>query len=126
MLDKLKVIDELQRTIPTLFKESSEELNNARTLFSWLLENPSVLETIRKAGGPSPMPIWHGPLDATNFVMPQTYPYAVSSVDGSQIYPDKHQGVPCYLINSGIAQFVYDADKFCEAFFGSKRLHPNG
>ena len=34
-------------------------------------------------------------------------PYSVTGIDGSQIYPDKHQGTTCYLLNIGTVQLFY-------------------
>ena len=56
---------------------------------------------------PYPVPLWQGPLEAVYSEEPQKHPYGVVATDGSQIYPDKHQGVSCYLINTGVVEFVY-------------------
>ncbi len=56
---------------------------------------------------PYPMPSWEGSLDQVVEIKGREHPYGVVATDGSQIYPDKHQGVPCYVLNTGIAQFAY-------------------
>ena len=107
MLDKQKVMQELERSIPPLLKESSDEYSTVRTLFTWLQQHPDAVELLKKTGTPYTIPSWEGLLDAVVPIAPHEHPYVVLAVDGSQIYPDKHQGVSCYLVNSGVVHFVY-------------------
>ena len=107
MLDLVKVIRELERAMPTLYTESTNEREAARTLFYALLEHPQLLEQLKEKQSPYPVPLWKGTLDEHALVEPHPHPYGVLAVDGSQIYPDKHQGMQCYLINSGIVHFTY-------------------
>lgn len=107
MLDKQKVMYELERSIPTLFKESADEHAVAYALFTWLRQHPEMIEQLKKISVPYPVPSWQGNLDEITAVVPHEHPYAVLAADGSQIYPDKHQGVSCYLVNTGIVHFVY-------------------
>ncbi|MCL5436635.1 MAG: DNA double-strand break repair nuclease NurA [Candidatus Dependentiae bacterium] len=37
------------------------------------------------------------------------HPYAVAAVDGSQIYPDRHEGVPFFLVRAAAVKFGYAA-----------------
>lgn len=110
MLDTLKIIQELERAIPDLFTEIADEQLLSKKLFTWLQEHPEAVEELKGIQKPYSVPQWTGALDATSVVQQQAHPYAVIATDGSQIYPDKHQGVPCYVLNSGTAQFVYTAD----------------
>lgn len=109
MLDPVKVMQELERVLPALYTESSNERESARVLLYALLENPGLMERLKEFQAPFPLPLWKGPLDAHWPIAPHEHPYSVIAVDGSQIYPDKHQGMQCYLINSGIVQFAYGA-----------------
>ena len=56
---------------------------------------------------------WSGQLDATYAVQDNISVYQVVAVDGSQIYPDKHQGIGCFLINIGSIILRYIPEKFC-------------
>lgn len=103
---------ELERVMPGLYQESTDERETARTLLYALLENPELIERIKEHQSPYPVPLWKGTLDAHTPVTPHEHPYSVVAVDGSQIYPDKHQGMPCYLINSGIVHFAYAQQSF--------------
>lgn len=107
MLDPVKVMKELERVMPEVYKESTDERDAARRMLHALLENQELLERCRQPHSPYAVPLWQGPLDAQIAVSPHGHPYAVAAVDGSQIYPDKHQGMQCYLINSGMVHFVY-------------------
>ncbi len=40
-------------------------------------------------------------------VKPQQHPYTVIGIDGSQIYPDRHEGVRCALTNTSAVTFTY-------------------
>ena len=46
-------------------------------------------------------------LDAIYDMVPKIFPYQALSADGSQIYPDRHQGISCSLINIGTVHFSY-------------------
>ncbi len=105
MLDPLKIMQEIARALPDLYAELSHEYIRAHELFLFIREHPEILEALKV--GPNPVPLWEGPLDARVPIRQQPHPYAVIATDGSQIYPDKHQGVPCFVLNSGTAQFVY-------------------
>ena len=108
MLDKQKVMQELLKTVPGFFKETANELSSARQIFTWLQNNPSVHDKLQALESPIIIPSWQGRFDIVTTITPHEYPYAVIAVDGSQIYPDRHQGMSCYLLNSGVAHFLYN------------------
>ncbi len=107
MLNPLKLTKELQRSLPNLYNQIYTEHLDAQKLFIWLLDHQDEITALT---GPTPVPLWQGPLNQVHDVIQQPHPYAVLATDGSQIYPDKHQGVSCYVLNSGVAQFIYGAD----------------
>lgn len=107
MLDKQKVMQELIQSVPTLFKETTNERALAHAIFSWLQNNPSEAEKLQALQSSFAIPTWQGAFDAIMPIEPHEHPYAVVAVDGSQIYPDRHQGLSCYLLNSGVAHFMY-------------------
>jgi hypothetical protein len=105
MLDPIKIMEEIARALPDLYAELSKDYARSQEIFEWLRAHQEVIETLRS--GPQSIPLWEGPLDATMTIVPQEHPYAVAAADGSQIYPDKHAGVPCFVLNSGTASFRY-------------------
>ncbi len=121
MLDKQKVMQELIKSVPTLFKETAHERAYAQEVFGWMQQNPALVEQIKSQESAITIPSWQGSIDATVPVVPHEHPYAVVAVDGSQIYPDRHQGMACYLLNSGVAHFVYD-EKSSVRLFSSPAL----
>ena len=60
----------------------------------------------------SALALWqqHAIAIKTYEVSPASDAYSVCAVDGSQIYPDRHEGFSEYLLNIGTARFVYGAD----------------
>lgn len=107
MLDKIKCLQELELHIPRFYKEANQELHTAQKLFSWLLQNPELLHSLKDLDTPCSVPTWEGALDQVAPVVPYDKPYAVVAADGSQVYPDRHRSIPCYLLNSGIVHFQY-------------------
>ncbi len=107
MLNILKIIDQLEKALPKLFAEMTDEQAALKQFFQWLQEHPEAIEALKGVASPYPLPSWAGSLDQVFEVKSREHPYGVVATDGSQIYPDKHQGVPCYVLNTGIAQFRY-------------------
>jgi hypothetical protein len=53
------------------------------------------------------LPGWTNRLDQEYDLEQEHFPYTVIAIDGSQIYPDRHQGIPCFLINIGSVLMCY-------------------
>ena len=68
------------------------------------------------------------PSDAV-LVQPMSDAYCALAVDGSQIYPDRHQGIGCFLLNMGVVQLHYGEDGYAlfdsvpYVFGGDYRIH---
>jgi hypothetical protein len=58
------------------------------------------------------VPAWHASLPDYQVYVPIQEAYYLVSIDGSQIYPDRHQGINCFLINIGITAFDYEQGSF--------------
>lgn len=56
---------------------------------------------------PWSLPSWHEPLAHTVPIASYGEPYTIISSDGSQIYPDRHTGISCGLINIGTVVIPY-------------------
>lgn len=85
MLDKIKVFQDLKNIVPQVFNVIDQEIEQIKNYW-----DKSFLS------------------QQSNFtVVRNTFPYSILAVDGSQIYPDRHQGISCFLINIGRAQFCY-------------------
>lgn len=49
-------------------------------------------------------------------VLPQRHPYRVGAVDGSQVYPDHHEGVPFFLVHAAAVFFEYGETAAASSF----------
>ncbi|MGB8468025.1 MAG: DNA double-strand break repair nuclease NurA [Candidatus Babeliales bacterium] len=85
MLHKDKIMRELEGAQNLLWYDNHEALAYARQLWQAHGEHRLI-----------PLSAYHGE-------------YAAYAVDGSQVYPDRHQGLQCALINIGTVQFLYGA-----------------
>ena len=107
MLDHAKVLLALNTIKDELFADASQEISIAREAFKRIAEDPSFQEKAAAISSPWVIPSWEGRIDRTFPVLPMHEPYQVISVDGSQVYPDRHQGTACYLINVGSIYIPY-------------------
>lgn len=106
MLDRSKLLRELQQVTPSLFNDYSAEYEIARKVWQQITSDGAFALKARAAHTTLNTPTWLGPLDQATPIPPIT-DYCALAVDGSQIYPDRHQGVACYLINIGSVAITY-------------------
>ena len=109
MLDRIKVLSQLQQLGDSLFQDISAEYAIARESFERICADPDFQEKTKQINCPWILPSWQGPLDALFKINSEVGNYAVLGVDGSQIYPDRHQGTGCFLINIGSVLIEYGA-----------------
>jgi len=107
MLNHSQVLAQLQAVSNALFLDHSEQYAIARASFARLCADSQLSEKIKNLTGSWAVPQWNGPLDAVVPVATSSSAYSVIGIDGSQIYPDKHQGTGCFLINIGLTHFSY-------------------
>lgn len=107
MLHHAKVMQALLALQDDLFTDNSAHLAIARASWQRLAADPTFIFKIREINSPWLLPSWQGAVDAIETIEPLYEPYHVVSVDGSQIYPDRHQGSSCYLINIGTVHLSY-------------------
>lgn len=108
MLDRVKLFTELNRVSSDLFLDDSDAFKLLHADWKKVCADPLIMQKIRAASVSWPVPSWNGRLDSACAVSFNPGAYHVASVDGSQIYPDRHMGVSCYLINTGTVVFHYD------------------
>lgn len=107
MLDRSKVIQVLQQASIDLFVGFVQEIDIARHVWSNISQDDAFQKKIHAVQQSLLIPTWQGLLAPCTTITPADYPYTVIAVDGSQIYYDKHQGPPCFLINIGFMQLTY-------------------
>lgn len=99
-------MQELERVSGSLFFDISDELRIAQRVWHEISEDPTFIFKAREAKTDWLMPTWIDPLGnrSASYACKE---YTVYSVDGSQIYPDRHQGTSCSLINVGRVTLAY-------------------
>jgi hypothetical protein len=108
MLNRQKVMQELQQVVPHLFSTSTEERQQAQQVWQWLLDHPTEADALKCCNSSWPLPLWQESLSTAQVIATEKLSYAVTAVDGSQIYPDRHQGIGCYLLNIGAVTLTYN------------------
>lgn len=101
MLHHAKVMQALVELQEELFSDASTHIEAARASWNRIMQDPTFADKIRTIDSPWLLPSWQGPISTVYTVAPLYEPYQVIAIDGSQIYPDRHQGSSCYLINIG-------------------------
>ncbi len=107
MLDRSKLLKELTRFSEKLFLDTSQEFDLAQKVWNQIAHDSTFPYKIKSLKSPWILPTWNDPLNEVVTVSQGIQRYAVLAVDGSQIYPDRHQGIACYLINVGAIQLRY-------------------
>ena len=107
MLDRVKLMQELQHISSALFIDLSPTLSRVRYIWEALCNDPVFAYRLQELASARFFPNWVGRLDDVALSKKYTSPYAIVAIDGSQIYPDKHQGTSCALINIGIVMLNY-------------------
>lgn len=107
MLDRTKLVAALHQVSNKLFIDNALEYEIALASWLRLCQDPVLLAKLAQADSPWPLPMCVGSLDAVSSISPFMDDYQVLAVDGSQIYPDRHQGTGCFLINIGSVHLSY-------------------
>lgn len=107
MLDRTKLLKELSATASLLCDSYVRERAQAQVIWQKLCADTERIELIQDQEWPFLVPSWVGNLNKPVEVFCDRSDYTVFAVDGSQVYPDRHQGMACYLLNIGTAFFRY-------------------
>jgi hypothetical protein len=100
MLNKARLFKEIEKISDVIFYDHSKELEITQTNWQTICTDEEFQENVKKSQLPLILPTWQKNLDAKFKIEPITQ-YTLVSVDGSQIYPDRHQGTSCFLLNIG-------------------------
>lgn len=110
MLNQAKVLKALHERTKPFFAMYQQERLEAQSLFEQVAKDSSLalkIVVFSSQFTQTGLPYWSDSLDQKWSIDSQRNVYSVVAVDGSQIYPDRHQGVDCYLINIGTVLFTY-------------------
>ena len=108
MLNRAKLMQELELISNELFADDSHLFKELLADWKMVCADPLMAQKIKAAQVSWPVPSWDGRLNERLTVNIVGDGYHIISVDGSQIYPDRHLGVSCYLINIGAVVLHYD------------------
>ncbi len=109
MLNRIKLAQELSLITDQLFIDTSAEYDVARQIWEKICVDPTFIYKARAINAPWPIPSWEGTLNQAISVEHPLEQYQIASVDGSQIYPDRHHSISCFLINIGSVLLRYGA-----------------
>jgi len=111
MLDRLKLIIELQKAADRLFVDVTESYSLAQDVWQSIIKDSTFVYKVRQVhNAPWPVPLWQDDLGAVIPVGRISSAYVALSVDGSQIYPDRHNVLSCCLINTGSVVLPYNLE----------------
>ena len=111
MLDRLKLIIELQKAADKLFIDVTESYSLAQDVWQSIIKDSTFIYKVRQVhNAPWPVPLWQGDLGVVIPVAKISSAYVALSVDGSQIYPDRHNVLSCCLINTGSVVLPYNLE----------------
>ena len=111
MLDRLKLIVELQHVADQLFIDSTPSYHLAQDIWQLIIADQTFLYKVRQVdNAPWPVPLWQDDLATIIDIERNISAYIALSVDGSQIYPDRHNILSCFLINTGSVVLPYNIE----------------
>jgi len=122
MLDREKLLKDVFSITSKLFPDLGNESDLAKEKWLEIIEDESFSEKSQAAQSSFLIPSWQGNLNDKFFIEDLIENYSVLSVDGSQIYPDRHiSGAGCFLINTGGCMLRY-GDKSSAKFFSEPKV----
>jgi NurA-like 5'-3' nuclease len=103
MLDTLACVQLIKRHAVAQQSLYAVQLQAAKILWQRLLSDQTLQERVQQ----KMRNVFMLPLDTLFRATQEIHRYSVCGIDGSQIYPDRHEGFSEYLINIGTAHFTY-------------------
>lgn len=109
MLNRSKLLKEVEEHAHELFYDFFNELTILRKTWDIILNDPLFQEKLPRSQKELLVPTWPEAIDlSTQYkIVPEQGDYTVIGVDGSQVYPDRHQGTTSFLINIGAVVMRY-------------------
>lgn len=107
MIDFSRVLEVLTPLEHILFEEYQQVLEQALTRWC-ACTNDTARNSLLKTVCPAQAPSWTGVFNQKYKHDPLEY-YEVLAIDGSQVYPDRHTGMRCALINIGGITLSYES-----------------
>lgn len=123
MLNRTKLLKELEKHAHKIFYDISNEIMVATTTWRTIIKDKDFQAKIKHLKPAFLLPTWSDDCGETVKVqVDNVTDYQIIGVDGSQIYPDRHQGTFCFLLNIGSVVVRYGAHSFVQ-FDSEPSLH---
>lgn len=107
MLNKELILKQLNAIVEPESNQWLEEYKYACHIWDLIKFDIELQENIKKQNFNFVLPTWSQSLNDIFVLDNYKSSYRAISVDGSQIYPDRHSGIPYYLVNIGIVDIIY-------------------
>ena len=102
MLDRGKLAQDIARIAGNLFPELKDERAIAKKIWNDISQDGGFQMRVEASECSFLVPRWQGNINDVFDVDCNLDSYTAISVDGSQIYPDRHvSGASCFLVNTG-------------------------
>jgi hypothetical protein len=123
MLDLQKVTQALSSLKHSQTSTAALSPQALTTLWHTLATDPRLPAILEAASINWLIPTWNAPL-TTSYTASSLTTYQVLGIDGSQIYPDRHQGTDLFLINIGGIYLSYNTTSNAALFTQPYIMHP--
>lgn len=107
MLDRSKIAREIEQLTQTLFVDLSPQYALTKKLWQEIASDQFFCLKVQTFASFLPVPTFLDTLDRVIAPAKSDQCYVIKGIDGSQIYPDRHQGFSCFLINIGTVLLRY-------------------
>ncbi len=108
MLDRARLLAQLHDISSELFASNADIYERVYQLWCAIAEDQTIPFKLKALTAQAPLPTYGEHLQSLFQIKSIQNSYRAISIDGSQIYPDKHQGTSCFLINTGLVDISYD------------------
>lgn len=120
MLNRTELLKAFDCMKHSLFPDTTYAYALAQKTWALIVDDPLFRSKIAQAYSAWSLPSWKKELNEIKITQKKTDPYRIISVDGSQIYPDRHQGASCFLINTGSVMIAYGTQQEKPVMVNSK------
>lgn len=124
MIDYKDLLQQFDTKAPHFFTSQRSELAKAHTAWFQLLQGKSWQEIALDFSGVSQVTTWQGAIDHVQALGTVPFAYSVLGVDGSQVYADRHSGLPWSLITIAHICFSYTPQSGNATFASTPILIP--
>lgn len=119
MLNRVALMEQMHALSKDLFLDISGEYDVARQAWQRICSDATFIYKVRQITTSLLVPDWWQPLSLVTSIAGISS-YSVLAVDGSQVYPDRHQGTSCFLVNIGSVIVHYNQTQEKPVQFTSK------